>query len=387
MKATLINPQGQRVVVEANSPQAQQYFGQGFKLQTAQSTQQPAQPTQTDYGAMYGLPDLQKKAEQTQTDYQTAGSGQQAFVDALKKALLGQDTETQGFQAEKQRLIQQQYSQPTSERERLIAAGITDPFERQKLISQSLGTTDSALSAVSSRLAGLGKTREDLVQQGVKGYEADLATKDESRRAASDALKEAMGLITKQQQADITKQEKATETETNRKQKVADEALAYQRKLDFEKFKAGLKPAKGSGGGTSGTSGTAGSVSFTPTEKKKIEQAGLSNAPRQNQLDFLFGKKTSADNPPTINEVYSENTTPFKNFIKDIQETAGMNIDPNKANNLYNDYQEAQQAIDQGLANYDEIIKNPNASLFKHLLKAKKASSSSSDEPPPLFGN
>ena len=336
-KATLINSQGQRVVVEANSPQAQQYFRQGFKLQQAKPTQIGQQPTQPDYGAMYGLPDLQKKAKQTQTDYQTAGSGQQSFLDALKKALLGQDTETQGFQAEKERLIKQQYEQPTSERERLIAAGITDPFERQKLISQSLGTTDSALSAVSSRLAGLGKTREDLVQQGVKGYEADLATKDESRKAASDALKEAMGLITKQQQADIAKKEKAQEAEAKRKEKVADEALAYKRKLDFESFKAGLKPKKGGGG----------------------------------------AKATKPITAPKFNEVYGDNTTQMKNFVKSVQETAGMNIDPAKANDLYNDYQEAQQAIDQDPSQLEAIKDDPNAQLFKHLLKAKKASSSS----------
>lgn len=95
--------------------------------------------------------------------------------------------------------------------------------------------------------------------------------------------------------------------------------------------------------------------------------------------------KTKIIPPPKFNEIYSENTTPFKNFIKDIQETAGMNIDPNKSNALYNNYQEAQQAIDQDPSKFSEIIKNPNASLFKHLLKAKKVSSSSSDEPPPLF--
>lgn len=34
IKATLINPQGQKVVVDSGSPQAQQYFSQGYKLDT-----------------------------------------------------------------------------------------------------------------------------------------------------------------------------------------------------------------------------------------------------------------------------------------------------------------------------------------------------------------
>lgn len=43
----------------------------------------------------------------------------------------------------------------------------------------------------------------------------------------------------------------------------------------------------GSGGGSSS------GVSFTPTEKKKLEQAGLTDAPRQQQLDFLYGKDST----------------------------------------------------------------------------------------------
>lgn len=327
-----------------------QYFTrQGGNIYSKdQAPAQPAQPQAPDYRAMYGLPGLEQKATQAKTDYTNTAGGQQAFLDALKKALLGQDTQTQGLQTEQQRLQKEQYTQPTSERERLIAAGIDDPFERQRRISEALGTTDSALSAVSSRLAGLGKTREDLVQQGVKGYEADLATKDESRKAAADALKEAMGLITKAQQADIAKKEKKMEAEAKRKEKIQDEALAYKRKLDFESFKAGLKPKKGTGG----------KIINTKTIK-----------------------------PPTLDKIYSENTTQFKNFIKSIQETAGMNIDPNKANDLYNDFQEAQQAIDQDPARLDEVMKNPNAQLFKHLLKVPKTSTKSpTGSPPPIFG-
>lgn len=36
-----------------------------------------------------------------------------------------------------------------------------------------------------------------------------------------------------------------------------------------------------------------GGEAFTPTEKKKLEQAGLSNATRKQQLDYLYGKKGS----------------------------------------------------------------------------------------------
>lgn len=35
-------------------------------------------------------------------------------------------------------------------------------------------------------------------------------------------------------------------------------------------------------------------AAFTPTEKKKLEQAGLIGRPRQEQLDYLFGKKDAA---------------------------------------------------------------------------------------------
>lgn len=45
----------------------------------------------------------------------------------------------------------------------------------------------------------------------------------------------------------------------------------------------------GTGGGGSGSN----SVSFTNTENKKLEQAGLQNAPRQQQLDFLYGSDST----------------------------------------------------------------------------------------------
>ena len=241
-------------------------------------------------------------------------------------------------------MIKQQYAQPTDERQRLIEAGIDNPFERQKRISEALGTTESALSAVSSRLAGLGKSREDLLQQGVKGYEADLATKDESRQAAANALKEAMGLVTKaqaeekmnkqkQEEALLARQEKAQEAIQKRKEKLEDEARGYKQKIDFEKFKAGLKPKKGtSGGGSIITGGT----KFTAQEKRKLEQAGLTDAPRQKQLDFIYGKGTETTPKPTTLGAYE----PLKGQYEDAylkwlaaQSTLqGMQLDPANPN-------------------------------------------------------
>ena len=39
-----------------------------------------------------------------------------------------------------------------------------------------------------------------------------------------------------------------------------------------------------------------GGTGFSATEKKKLEQAGLSNAPRQDQLDFLYGNTEKLSN-------------------------------------------------------------------------------------------
>jgi len=51
MKATLINPQGQKVVVESGSPDAQNYFGQGYTLMGANV---PAVPAQLNVSEMLG---------------------------------------------------------------------------------------------------------------------------------------------------------------------------------------------------------------------------------------------------------------------------------------------------------------------------------------------
>lgn len=45
-----------------------------------------------------------------------------------------------------------------------------------------------------------------------------------------------------------------------------------------------------------GSGGTP-AAKFTPTEQKKLEQAGLGKATRQQQLDFLYGKKPAAPKP------------------------------------------------------------------------------------------
>lgn len=46
--------------------------------------------------------------------------------------------------------------------------------------------------------------------------------------------------------------------------------------------------------GTGGSGGSGVTASFTSSELKKLEQAGKSNAPRQEQLDFLYGDDTVA---------------------------------------------------------------------------------------------
>lgn len=42
------------------------------------------------------------------------------------------------------------------------------------------------------------------------------------------------------------------------------------------------------------SAGGSGSTGYSSTEKKRLEQAGLTNAPRQEQLDFLYGKEDSS---------------------------------------------------------------------------------------------
>lgn len=46
-----------------------------------------------------------------------------------------------------------------------------------------------------------------------------------------------------------------------------------------------------------GVAGGGGYTDFTDQEKRKLEQAGLLNAPRQDQLDFLYGGKNAGDLP------------------------------------------------------------------------------------------
>jgi hypothetical protein len=174
--------------------------------------------------------DILKAKSQAEQDFLARQKkGQQSFVDALRAALTPTNQEAGTLRGEQERLIREQATAPVDERTRLMGAGITDPFERQRRIGASYGATGGRLASVRSLLGSYGQKDENLVQRGVQGYQTSV---DEQAAAAKAA----------QDQADA--QAKADEATQKEAAALAKEEREYNRKVKLEQLKAALKPAK-----------------------------------------------------------------------------------------------------------------------------------------------
>lgn len=139
----------------------------------------------------------------------------------------------------------------------------------------------------------------------------------------------------------------------------ADQLKLRQQKATLD------KTLKGKGGGE-------GLIPGTNTKNRLLTFAETIkfNVPVGTKLSDVMGKTIQTD----------QTTTTLDNFVKNLQATKGMNLDPQQIGTVYNNYLEAQQAIDQDPSVFQKIKEDPNAQIFKHLLKLKKLDSSSSDD-------
>jgi hypothetical protein len=239
-KASLFNPKtGAREAVEVGGQRAKDLFGQGYYLenqenlsrfgrvpQDSQNTQGDAQRFAEKRSATqraFGIPEFTNTRDIEEQKVFERQSGTQSFVDALRKALEGGDTEAKAMRQERATLANKQFTAPGAERERLVKAGITDPFARQQMIGQTIASTQSGLQDLNDILSARGQTREQAVERGIGQYQTGIQGQQLQAERASRALQEALGLV--------SQYDAAKAAEEARRQQLEDEQRAYQRQL------------------------------------------------------------------------------------------------------------------------------------------------------------
>lgn len=197
MAATLINSQGKKVVVN-NDAEAKNYFGQGYTLMGAKTPVQQAQDP---------LSALAKQYQQQQQDYQNATLARNSFADALQKALQGADQGTATLRNQALALQEQQYNAPNTLRDELMKQGITDPFARQRLIDQRLGSLNTAYGQLQNTISSRGGRLEDVLKAGQGAYDTELQAKQYSLQSIAEQLKAAQAQAQAQAEAEAKAQE------------------------------------------------------------------------------------------------------------------------------------------------------------------------------------
>ena len=104
-------------------------------------------------------------------------------------------------------------------------------------------------------------------------------------------------------------------------------------------------------------------TSFSSTERKKLEQAGLLNAPRQEQLDFLFGE----DDEPEINEFEAA-----RNFLAAIPTASEAEKRSALLENTDLNVSEVNALIDEQIQLLKPKTLEDFATQFKIILQAQK---------------
>ena len=358
-KATVVNPKtGQRKVVNVGDPNA---FAGGFQLE------QGAPKPQSDFGRSaqeyqsyidsarkaFGADTLEGQVQQGQTGLDKMTRGQQSYIDAIRKSLLGRDQDTKALIKDQSRLTEQQYTNPTQERERLIAAGITDPFERQGRIDQAYGNLQGNLSGVRENLSQRKATREDLVNTGAQGYQTEMSLRQQALQRLMGKADEKSGLATGFATDYRGRQQALGDEARQREQQLADEERQFQRQRAL---------ANESRSGSGSDSGFKDRI-LTFNEAKQL------GVPVGTTLSSVIGR-----------DVPTPGTTSYENFIKDANLRGhdapggmGPSLPPVDPRSAYQDYLEAQQIIDQDPGQFDAIRNDPQARPFAHLLRPKSS--------------
>lgn len=218
--ATLVDPSGKKVVVTVGSPQASQLLSRGYKIYQGQAA------------PVNNIQSLLDQVTRGQQDFQNTMTARQGFADALKTRLAELDTTTKGVQGEVRGQQESQYNIPNTLREQLIAQGVTNPFERQKIIDQRLGVANSNISALQQILQNRGARTEDMLRSAQGTYEANLQGKQFSLENLKERLAQAQAEEAAKQ-AIVAKQQ--------------EEERNFQRQIYLAKLGASLKGSGGNG--------------------------------------------------------------------------------------------------------------------------------------------
>lgn len=255
---------------------------------------------------------LQKKLDLLETKRKE----KQALADKLNESVAADNKTTQAANAQAAR----DNSVAT-----LVSQGVTDP----NTLLQTLNTGGGNYSAdeVSKTLKALtvSGTKPTDLPADVKTFEyirdnyglpADISALPANQQYFA-YLKSVKAANTAPAKATTTKKPASGETTTPSNAPSWEDYKSAATKLmgtnylmaaDEAELRAQYEKEYGSAGGPA--------AKFTPTEQKKLEQAGLGKATRQQQLDFLYGKKPPAKKTSTTAAAPTDDTSGIPDVLK-----------------------------------------------------------------------
>lgn len=180
--ATLVGPGGERVAVESDSQQAQQYFGQGYTLETAKA---PVASITEDTGS-----DAPVTGDGTSVD-PTAGGGAStstgtgvmgsnaAFMAAFG-TIMGKGTQIKQYQDQKNALLTQLYDRKLSSEE---IQGLS-PAQQAAIRGNDKAMIEFQIRSLNDAAKGRATENTTTLQYMLEGYNMDLAQAETLRQEA-----------------------------------------------------------------------------------------------------------------------------------------------------------------------------------------------------------
>lgn len=207
---------------------------------------------------------------------------------------------------------------------------IENPIVRRGLTRQSFQTSASK--------------RDKTIDQALQALGAEVTLRQSQLQSAQDAFQKAQAESETRAQPFLAEKQRAADFED-----YVNKAL-FQQGLDMEKITAQKK----------GT-GSRGSVSelnelLTPSEAER------------------FGVPYGTLKGQVVGQVTGTQTKSLEDFKKDILAVTPMSIEDNTLNDIYKQYREVQQIIDQNPGEFDTAINAPDNQLFAFLLKPRTLS-------------
>ena len=310
--------------------------------------------TYDPYEQRYGVPE--KEAELELAKKRSQGLTLGGFrLPAILQQLIGQKEKVlPGIQEERRRLKEQRSSFVPVKRAELTKE-VTDPFAVEEEIARQEGGLNRALEKISDTEAQRGQTIDQLIGKASNLYGYEQTGAEQTYQNAKEALEKALSKATGEKEfvRGLTFSPAGLQAGVG-----ADEILGAVGS-PLRKMFEGMSTETRRQQALSEKNAAATAASENPLE----DLLSISEA---KQLGVPFGTKKS----DVVGVTPGATTQSFDNFIREIDQSKfkDMSVDPQQ---LYRDYLEAQQVIDQNPDSFQEVKNDPYNSPYSHLLKPK----------------